>query len=138
MPARARSRIATQGASHPPQNSPKPLPAFRLEAASAFMRALRPSVSEEARQQRLNSMLKPAPEGGFTWRYDHAGIARARLQPDQARTVDLGAYVGRIACPTLLVRGGRSDYLQPAMVKRTLDLNPLIQAISCRRRQLRS
>lgn len=99
------------------------------EAASAFMRALRPSVSEEARQQRLNSMLKPAPEGGFTWRYDHAGIARARLQPDQARTVDLGAYVGRIACPTLLVRGGRSDYLQPAMVKRTLDLNPLIQAI---------
>ncbi len=61
------------------------------EAASAFMRALRPSVSEEARQQRLNSMLKPAPEGGFTWRYDHVGIARARLQPDQARTVDLGA-----------------------------------------------
>lgn len=99
------------------------------EAATDFMRALRPSVSEQARQQRLNSMLKPAPEGGFTWRYDHAGITRARLQPDPARRVDLGAYVGRIACPTLLVRGGRSDYLQPAMVKRTLDLNPLIQAI---------
>lgn len=52
------------------------------EAASAFMRALRPSVSEEARQQRLNSMLKPAPEGGFTWRYDHvASPERAAARP---------------------------------------------------------
>lgn len=99
------------------------------DAASAFMRALRPSVSEQARQQRLESMLKPAPEGGYTWRYDHAGIARTRLHPDPARVVDLAAYVARIGCPTLLLRGGRSDYLQPAMVERMRALNPRIEAV---------
>lgn len=96
--------------------------------ASIFMRNLRPTVPEAARQQRLQSMLKPHPDGGFTWRYDHAGIAATRLHPDRARVVDLTAYVAAIACPTLVVRGGRSDYLQPDMVARMLALNPALTA----------
>jgi esterase len=83
------------------------------EAASNFMRQLRPTVTEPARQQRLRSMLKPLPEGRYTWRYDHAGIARTRLHPDPARVVDLQPPVRAIACPTLVIRGERSDYLQP-------------------------
>lgn len=99
------------------------------EAASDFMRALRPTVTEEARQQRLQNMLKPLPAGGFTWRYDHAGIAETRLNPDPARLVDLESSVRDIACKTLVVRGGRSDYLQPSMVAHMCQLNQLIAAV---------
>lgn len=99
------------------------------DEAVAFMRALRPTVSEAARQERLASMLKPAAEGGFTWRYDHAGIAATRLNPDPARVVDLEPYVRAIACDTLVVRGGRTDYLQPDMVRRMCDLNPRLRTV---------
>lgn len=97
------------------------------QAASDFMRQLRPTVTEEARQQRLRSMLKPLPDGRYTWRYDHAGIARTRLNPDPARVVDLRPHVQAIACPTLVVRGGRSDYLQPHMAEAMCQANPLLR-----------
>lgn len=99
------------------------------EAAAAFMRALRPTVPESARQQRLRSMLKPLSDGGYTWRYDHAGIAATRLHPDPARIPDLTRHVRAIACDTLVVRGGRSDYLQPDMVESMRALNARISAI---------
>ena len=99
------------------------------EAATEFMRVLRPSVTEEARQQRLHNMLKPLPKGGFTWRYDHLGIVATRLNPDPARVVDLAPFVRTIACQTLVIRGGRSDYLQPAMAARMRALNPRITEI---------
>lgn len=98
------------------------------ELAAAFMRALRPTVSEAARHQRLQQMLKQTPEGPWTWRYDHAGIAATRLDPDPARRVDLRPSVQAITCPTLVIRGGRSDYLQPEMVCEMLRLNPTLQA----------
>ncbi|MFS2034063.1 alpha/beta fold hydrolase [Polaromonas sp. CT11-55] len=100
------------------------------EAATGFMRALRPTVTEEARQQRLQNMLKPLPQGGFTWRYDHAGIVATRLNPDPTRVVDLEPSIRAIACETLVLRGGRSDYLQPAMVARMRELNPRITDIT--------
>lgn len=99
------------------------------EAAATFMRRLRPTVTEEARQQRLRSMLKPLADGGFTWRYDHAGITATRLDPDPTRLVDLGPYVQALACPTLVLRGGRSDYLQSEMVRRMCELNRRISAV---------
>ena len=98
------------------------------ELAADFMRALRPTVSEAARQQRLQQMLKQTPEGRWTWRYDHAGIAATRLEPDPARAVDLRSCVQAIRCPVLVVRGSRSDYLQPEMVSEMLRLNPTLQA----------
>lgn len=99
------------------------------EDASQFMRALRPTVTEEARQQRLQSMLKQLPDGTFTWQYDHAGIAQTRLNPDPARVVDLRSHVRSLQCPTLVIRGGNSDYLQPDMVVEMRQLNPLLTAV---------
>lgn len=98
------------------------------DAARDFMRVLRPSVTEEAREQRLKSMLRPADGGGFTWRYDHVGIAATRLNPDPARVVDLRPHVAALACETLVVRGGNSDYLQPGMVEDMRRLNPRIRS----------
>lgn len=99
------------------------------DAATAFMRALRPTVTEAARQQRLHNMLKQMTDGRFTWRYDHAGISATRLNPDPARVPDLRPHVAAIACKTLVVRGGRSDYLQPEMVQAMQALNPNIQSV---------
>jgi len=100
------------------------------DAASAYMRALRPSVGEATRQQRLQEMLRPrrAEEGaGFTWRYDLAGIAAVRLNPDPAQVVDLAPHVRSLAGPTLVVRGGRSDYLQPDMAQAMAEANPRVR-----------
>jgi len=99
------------------------------EAASQFMRALRPTVTEDARQERLRNMLKPLADGGYTWAYDHAGIAATRLNPDPARLVDLVPHVQAIACATLVIRGTRSDYLQPDMAQRMCALNARITAV---------
>ena len=97
------------------------------QSASDFMRQLRPTVTEEARQQRLHSMLRPCEGGGFTWRYDHAGIAHTRLHPDPACVVDLRPHVAALACDTLLLRGGRTDYLLPEMAQAMCESNPRIR-----------
>ncbi|MDR6396198.1 alpha/beta fold hydrolase [Herbaspirillum seropedicae] len=96
------------------------------DEASAFMRALRPSVTEEARQQRLHNMLKPAVQGGYTWRYDHVGISSTRLSPDLSRVVDLRPHIMALMCPTLVVRGERSDYLSAEMAAEMRQLNARI------------
>ncbi|MCP1574454.1 hydrolase [Herbaspirillum rubrisubalbicans] len=96
------------------------------EEASAFMRALRPSVTEEARQQRLHNMLKQVAGGAYTWRYDHVGISATRLTPDTSRVVDLRPHVMALACPTLVVRGERSDYLSAEIAAEMRQLNARI------------
>lgn len=98
-------------------------------AATEYMRALRPSVTESARQQRLNHMLKSTADGGYMWRYDHAGISQSRLNPDPQRVVDLVPAVTAVQCKTLVLRGGRSDYLQPHMTDRMQALNPRITVL---------
>lgn len=99
------------------------------QAATDFMRTLRPTVTEEARQQRLQSMLQPLLDGSFTWRYDHVGIATTRLHPDPTRAVNLAEHVQAIACDTLVLRGGRSDYLQPEMAAAMCALNSRIATV---------
>ncbi|MYN14425.1 alpha/beta fold hydrolase [Pusillimonas sp. TS35] len=95
--------------------------------ARDFMRGLRPGVTEAARESRLRNMLKPAAAGGYTWRYDHAGIAHTRLNPDPARVVDLWPCVERIACSTLVLRGGASDYLQASAAEEMTRRNACIE-----------
>jgi pimeloyl-ACP methyl ester carboxylesterase len=97
------------------------------DSAAAYMRELRPTITEAAREERLRSMLKPRTDGGFTWRHDHEGIASTRLRPDPQRVPDLVSAVRAVRCPTLVLRGGRSDYLQPEMAEDMVRLNPLIQ-----------
>ena len=88
-----------------------PMTFVSWEAAVAFMRQLRPTVTPAAIEDRLRHMLKQT-DHGWTWRYDHVGIAEARLSADPRNAIDLWPLVQKIACPTLVLRGGRSDYLQ--------------------------
>ncbi|MBS0222057.1 MAG: alpha/beta hydrolase [Proteobacteria bacterium] len=82
------------------------------DAAIEFMRRLRPTVTETARLDRLRNMLKQESNGTWSWQYDHAGIAKARLDPDPSRSVDLWPHIETIKSPTLVLRGARSDYLK--------------------------
>ena len=78
--------------------------------ARAYWRTLRPSVSDEALEQRLCESLRETDSGRIEWRYDAAGISRTRLSPDPTRIVDLWPVVDVIRSPSLIVRGERSDF----------------------------
>lgn len=97
------------------------------EEAAAFMRELRPGVTEQARQDRLKNMLKPLGEQRYTWQYDHDGIAKTRLNPDPARVPELSVHVRRLKSPALIIRGGKTDYLQQEMAEAMVASNPLLQ-----------
>lgn len=97
------------------------------DAAVEFMRKLRPSVTEEARLDRLRNMLKQHPDGTWGWQYDHEGIARARLDPDPARSVDLWPHVEALRAPTLVLRGGRSDYFKRDTAQAVAARNPQVR-----------
>jgi esterase len=94
------------------------------DAAVEFMRRLRPTVAEGARLDRLRNMLKQAGDGTWTWQYDHAGIAKARLDPDPSWSVDLWPHVEAIKSPTLVLRGVRSDYLKRETAEAMTGRNP--------------
>ena len=84
------------------------------DAAVEFMRRLRPTVSEAARLDRLRNMLKQRPDGTWTWQYDHAGV-------------DLWPHIEAIRSPTLVLRGGRSDYLARDVAQSLSVRNRIIQ-----------
>ncbi|RSE95446.1 alpha/beta fold hydrolase [Achromobacter aegrifaciens] len=98
-----------------------------IAAAREYLRALRPSVTEAAREDRLRHMLKEDGAGGWIWRHDHAGIAATRLDPAPARVVDLWPQGQALGCPTLVVRGGRSDYLQAQTARDMAARNPNVE-----------
>jgi len=100
-----------------------------LEAARAYWRGIRPHISEEALDSRVRHTLVAGEGGRRRWKLDMAGIAAARLDPDPARQVDLWPCVEALRCPTLVVRGGASDFLPAATAAEMTRRNPLIRAV---------
>jgi pimeloyl-ACP methyl ester carboxylesterase len=99
------------------------------EAARRYWRSIRPHISEEALDSRLRHTLAPDAQGRWRWKFDLAGIAAARLDPDPARQVDLWPYVEALRCPTLVVRGGESDFLPAATAAEMTLRNPRIRVV---------
>jgi pimeloyl-ACP methyl ester carboxylesterase len=99
------------------------------DAARAYWRARRPSVGAEAIEQRVAESLRLAADGRITWRYDARGIARTRLNPDPARTVDLWPVVERLRVRTLVLRGKNSDFCPAATVAEMCRRNPRLVAV---------
>ncbi len=87
--------------------------------ATDFLRAQRPSASDESMNIRVRNSLRQQDDGTVTWRYDLQGLQEARSNT-QGR-VDLWPYLRTIQCPTLIVRGARSDYLLPEIARRTAE-----------------
>ena len=93
-------------------------------------RALRPSLSDAAIEQRVVESLREQPDGRIGWRYDAEGIRQTRVAPDPARMVDLWPAVERIRTPTLVIRGERSDFCPAGTVTQMCACNPNIRAVS--------
>jgi len=97
-------------------------------AARAFWRSVRPGVTDEAIESRVeNSMVER--DGQIVWRHDQEGIAACRIAQAQAKErLDLWPAIDTIDCPTLVVRGARSDYLDAARVAQMCARNPKVSA----------
>lgn len=92
-----------------------------LAEARVFLRSLHVRASEKNLDTRLQWMLQESPDGGYTWRIDNA-IFDPRMTPDPAERT--WAALRKIACPTLIVRGGVSDLITREMVRRMLTCIP--------------
>jgi len=64
----------------------------------------------------IHSTLREGADGRLVWKFDPALRALENLR--DLRDIDLGVAVGRIACPTLIVRGEYSDVLSRDAARR--------------------
>lgn len=98
-----------------------------IAEARAYWRGLRPDISDAALDSRVQNTLRPLADGRWTWKLDLDGITRGRLDPDPARHVDLWPHVEALRCPTLLIRGARSDFLATATCAEMAVRQPLLR-----------
>jgi esterase len=96
---------------------------FASEAeAAAYIRRANPLYAEAELRHRVAHGVRPLSDGGFAWKY--ARGLRDMMREGRHEPVDLWSVLGRIMCPTLLVRGSESDILSPEIAKRLLDALP--------------
>jgi len=93
------------------------------EQAIELARRANPLYDDAELRRRVAHSLKPAADGGLTWKYDKAlrDMVRTGGRRDP---VDLWEPLPRITCPTLIVRGAVSDILSPEIAKRMLAALP--------------
>jgi pimeloyl-ACP methyl ester carboxylesterase len=92
------------------------------QAAEYVLRA-NPRYDPVALRQRIRHGLRRLPDGTLTWKYDRT--LREMMRAGGRRDgVDLWDPLGRIGCPTLLVRGAESDILSPEIARRMLQALP--------------
>ncbi|WP_339457092.1 MULTISPECIES: alpha/beta fold hydrolase [unclassified Pseudomonas] len=96
-----------------------PLRFDNWDAARAFWQASRPGLSAQGLTSRLAHSMKDSA-GAITWRHDQQGIAEARLSIEPT---DLWPAVRALDCPTLFIRGMRSDFLPAATLQAMRDSN---------------
>lgn len=98
--------------------------------ARGYWRALRPSLSAEAIEQRLAESLREGAGGKILWRYDAAGIRHTRMHPDSDRIVDLWPLVLGITTPTLVIRGEHSDFCSSDVMASVCMRNAKVECIA--------
>jgi pimeloyl-ACP methyl ester carboxylesterase len=98
-----------------------------IDAVRAYWRGIRPDITDDALASRIEQTVREAPGGRWTWKLDMAGIAAARLSGDPAGPVDLWACVESLQCPTLVIRGARSDFLPVETCVEMAKRQPLLR-----------
>jgi pimeloyl-ACP methyl ester carboxylesterase len=98
--------------------------------ARAYWRTQRAQLSEPAIEQRVAESLRAEPSGRIGWRYDARGIAQTRVSPDPSRVIDLWPVVLQLQVPTLIIRGGRSDFCPAATVAQMCRSNAQISSVT--------
>ena len=90
-----------------------------LDSVDAFLeraRAFNPSRDPDALRSSLLHNLRQLPDGRWAWKYDHRGIGAASgdMRPKIAA---MRAQIPALTCPTLVVRGERSDVLSDSAAR---------------------
>jgi esterase len=98
-----------------------------VDAVRAYWRGIRPDITDDALGSRIEQTVEEGPGGRWTWKLDMAGIAAARQSGDPAGSVDLWACVESLRCPTLVIRGARSDFLPAQTCTEMTQRQPLLQ-----------
>lgn len=122
------SSTATSGASRiVSEMESTPADFESLAAVRKYWRALRPAITEQALASRISHTVRESDDGRWTWKLDMAGIAAARLSGDPAGPVDLWRCVDALRCPTLVIRGARSDFLPRQTCVEMAERQPLVR-----------
>lgn len=100
------------------------------DEARAFWRRQRPNISDTALDSRVAHSLKTGESGRIVWRHDAAGIAAARLAATPEQLVDLWPFVTGLTMPTLVLRGGDSDFLSAATLEKMAAASSPICTVS--------
>ncbi|HTI22689.1 MAG TPA: alpha/beta hydrolase [Kutzneria sp.] len=98
-----------------------------LDAVRAYWRGIRPDITDAALDSRIEHTVRRTPDGCWAWKLDMAGIAAARITADPAKAVDLWRCVGELRCPTLVIRGARSDFLSADACERMAERQRLVE-----------
>lgn len=98
--------------------------------ARAYWRAHRSTLGDAAIEQRVAESLHATADGRIAWRYDARGISKTRVNPDPGRIVDLWPVVTKLEVPTLIIRGGRSDFCPAATVAEMCSRNERISSVT--------
>jgi pimeloyl-ACP methyl ester carboxylesterase len=86
-----------------------------LGEVAAYYRSIDPRLGElpeDALREWSKWSVKPAPQGGLTWKMDPS-IRRPPRGGAAQQRLDLWVPFARISCPILVVRGAQSDILAP-------------------------
>ncbi|WP_212654474.1 alpha/beta hydrolase [Marinomonas sp. CT5] len=103
-----------------------PLSFASWEEAKAFWTKSRPNLTEQALQARLNHSFREK-DNRVMWKHDQKGIAEARLSIEP---IDLWPAFKAINCPTLLVKGGNSDFLSnQTVIEIMASNNDVVQTV---------
>jgi esterase len=88
-----------------------------LDSVEAFVeRAVEFNPNRDRRLLRrsLQHNLRRLPNGKWTWKYDRRAMTRGRFEKVRSEVSGLRDVLGAVACPTLVVRGERSDVVSEA------------------------
>ena len=90
----------------------------------------RPSAPRRALRRAVYYNAQRRPDGQWEWRHDRRDVAGGdRMAPVFADLPSYWETVAEVACPTLLVVGGRSPIVTPADVERYRALLPGIEVV---------
>ncbi len=94
-----------------------------FEELVAYMSKQNRFASDAVLRRRLQYASKELADGKLGWRYDLA-VREQRRQGTGAPAADLWPAMGRISCPTLIVRGAETDLLSTETAQRMIDSLP--------------
>ena len=71
----------------------------------------------------LKYSIRQRPDGKWTWKYDKL-LRAPGFRPESWPEEELWECLGRIRCPTLIIKGGESDIFAPEVLERMLQVIP--------------